>query len=179
MDGQTTSYTPREHTPRRGLGGSSRGLERAFGLAPPASSRQSRSTPRSRASVANPAQQGNSGSGSLGLQDGDSNPDGPIAAFDGDDYKKNEEVMKRACARDRVAFLLGRAPATSDASTMAAELARTHPAAFTPLTSSKEHHCVDNHIMHAPRVLKWERRKDSLTDYFEVHLRQASVGFRK
>merc|ERR1719150_61125 len=79
--------------------------------------------------------------------------------YSAQDWRKNEEVMKDSCAKDRVAFLLMRAPTMSKPSPRLIQLEAESPTVF-PITTTSAHHTAENHRVNTPRELKHERRKD-------------------
>mmetsp|Transcript_53905 Transcript_53905/g.121381 ORF Transcript_53905/g.121381 Transcript_53905/m.121381 type:complete len:202 (-) Transcript_53905:79-684(-) len=188
--------TPRGATPRgasgrltpRGASGrpplSARGLERSYGLAPAPGTERVSSTgaglPRPDVPSEAPQPEVPAAPQRPSLQHGGCATEASTAAeaFLSGDWRQNQEVMKKQCARDRVAFLFNRAPVTSDASAALMELERSQPAQI-PLSTNREFHCLENHGTMGPRELVHEKRRDRMTEYAEARLKQANVGFRK
>merc|ERR1712183_1204034 len=94
------------------------------------------------------------------------------------DWKRNEEHMKAIVSKDRVAFLMYRAPDTSQPSQKLKDL-EVLSAKSTKESTSRYYHHLDNHVQTGKRHLKWEKRRDHMTEYAEAQLSQTAIGFRK
>mmetsp|Transcript_109215 Transcript_109215/g.308015 ORF Transcript_109215/g.308015 Transcript_109215/m.308015 type:complete len:218 (+) Transcript_109215:111-764(+) len=193
--------TPRGNSaqPARFLG--SKGLERSFGLAPPSAQLPLAPEP-AKSSLANAAEL-HPGSAeetqlvrTLAPRDEDqggwhaavsSSDDAarrsrPDALASTADWVKNEEFMKKAVAKDRVAFLLYRAPDVSYPSKNLKELEQRRAVAegvSGPATTMKLMHTAENHVSGEPHDRTWTKKKDRMTEFTEAKLLQANIGFRK
>merc|ERR1719203_1299811 len=97
-------------------------------------------------------------------------------------WRINEAVMKERVAKDRVAFLLHRAPATSKPAPGLIALTQTSPWEPTAETTTREYHHSGNHQVGDEagfREDKFQRRRDRMTEYFESKLMLGNIGFRK
>lgn len=99
--------------------------------------------------------------------------------------KLNEAIMKERVAKDRVAFLLNRAPATSKPAEGLLELSARSPLNATGVSTSKVFHHISNHQAgdqlggSSSGVPSFTRKKDRMTEYFESKLLLGNIGFRK
>jgi len=177
-------FTPRQFTPRQfevrpsSLG--SRGIASAYGLAPAEAAHGLESFGGHAVSAPTATEVEDSQEALPSSR----TPRVPSSLASGGIGKLPDDPL-RACfprgwsGKDRVAFLFNRAPDTSGATMVMKETARRMPGEATPLSTMRDHHNEETLLPRSERQLLWERRKDRVSEYYEVSLRQANIGFRK
>eukprot|EP00929_Paragymnodinium_shiwhaense_P081438 TRINITY_DN42605_c0_g1_i1.p1 TRINITY_DN42605_c0_g1~~TRINITY_DN42605_c0_g1_i1.p1 ORF type:complete len:183 (-),score=28.66 TRINITY_DN42605_c0_g1_i1:209-757(-) len=104
------------------------------------------------------------------------------AAFDKLSNGQLEDRMKTVLAKDRVAFLMLRAPQSSAPSPRLKQLDEFRegtPVKASFQTTTGHFHSPATAQGESPPTLIWNKRRDRITDYLESTLQQAAIGFRK
>mmetsp|Transcript_72841 Transcript_72841/g.126441 ORF Transcript_72841/g.126441 Transcript_72841/m.126441 type:complete len:210 (-) Transcript_72841:35-664(-) len=93
------------------------------------------------------------------------------------DWRHNDAIMKKRLAKDRVAFLMYRAPPTSWPSARLSELESVTPIGIKRWeTTTSSSHMFKSHAEDNEKVDKRHaRRRDRVTEYTEARLLQANV----
>merc|ERR1711879_698408 len=85
--------------------------------------------------------------------------------------------IQQRMARDRVAFLMHRAPGPSNPDEGLLRLEEASPFNAELMTTTGAFPHVQNHAEAERKELMWEKRRDRMTDYFESKLMLGNIGF--
>eukprot|EP00928_Gymnodinium_smaydae_P053345 TRINITY_DN37356_c0_g1_i1.p1 TRINITY_DN37356_c0_g1~~TRINITY_DN37356_c0_g1_i1.p1 ORF type:complete len:233 (-),score=40.66 TRINITY_DN37356_c0_g1_i1:415-1113(-) len=93
---------------------------------------------------------------------------------------RSVDALRMSMTKDRVAFLMMRAPNSSAPSPRLKQMESDNVLSKKVAQSTTRSYFVpSNHVVSTPRELRFEKRRDRVTEYMEIRLMQSDIGFRK